>query len=171
MRPIELHGLIPDMPLCIDGTGKHGEWVAEPDRKLWLDEGSGMMCLIDRNGHGALCGYVGVSRKHPRYELSVDQMYDHQYAEGDQLNPHGGLNFAGTRDQYENDLWWFGFSCHHLGDLAPKTWSVYKKLGLSEGLTDSFFGEYRNLAYVERECRCLARRLNRIGRPLRYEEP
>lgn len=48
----------------IDRTGwAPGPWDSEPDRIEWRSEG--IPCLIVRNRMGALCGYAGVSPRHP----------------------------------------------------------------------------------------------------------
>lgn len=38
-----------------------GPWTAEPDKRQWRDEATGLPCLIVRGPHGAFCGYVGVA--------------------------------------------------------------------------------------------------------------
>lgn len=45
-----------------------GPWVSEPDKVQWLDEASGLPCLIVRGPMGALCGYVGVPEGHPFFK-------------------------------------------------------------------------------------------------------
>lgn len=58
----------------------------------------------------------------------------------------------------ENDcVWWFGFDCAHLGDLAP-TILQYRREALR------IFGDdvYRNVAYVAQECQHLAQQLNDV---------
>lgn len=44
-----------------------GPWQDEPDKIQYVDEATGLPCLIVRNGKeiGALCGYVGVLPGHP----------------------------------------------------------------------------------------------------------
>lgn len=44
-----------------------GPWHDEPDKIQWVDEETGLDCLIVRNHGGALCGYVGVPDGHPAY--------------------------------------------------------------------------------------------------------
>lgn len=46
-----------------------GEWNDEPDKIQFEDPKTGMPCLIVRNGAGALCGYVGVSKGHPLFGI------------------------------------------------------------------------------------------------------
>lgn len=49
-----------------------GPWQHEPDRLQWVDESTGLTCLILRGPVGALCGYVGVPDTHPAYEICYD---------------------------------------------------------------------------------------------------
>lgn len=45
-----------------------GPWDSEPDKKQWMDEETGLPCLIVRNPFmGNLCGYVGVPEGHPDF--------------------------------------------------------------------------------------------------------
>lgn len=54
-------------------TWERGEWDNEPDKKQWLDEETGLPCLIVRGCiTGALCGYVGVPKGHPAYRYHYD---------------------------------------------------------------------------------------------------
>lgn len=54
-----------------------GPWDAEPDKRQWQDEATGLPCLIVRVDHsGHLCGYVGVPPKHPLYEVSYSEPSD-----------------------------------------------------------------------------------------------
>lgn len=44
-----------------------GRWNDEPDKKQWLDEVTGLPCLIVRGPMGSWCGYVGIEPSHPLY--------------------------------------------------------------------------------------------------------
>jgi hypothetical protein len=46
-----------------------GIWQEEPDYQHWIDEETGLDCLIVRNSGGALCGYVGIPQSHPFYSF------------------------------------------------------------------------------------------------------
>jgi hypothetical protein len=104
-----------------------GPWQNEPDKKQWVDEETGLPCLIVRNGHGALCGYVGVPNGHPWYGVS----YDDVRVEGDEWpEVHGGLTFSDKCQEggkichkvepgEPDDVWWLGFDCAHSGDMWP----------------------------------------------------
>lgn len=50
-----------------------GPWQSEPDKRQWVDEETGLPCLIVRNPGGALCGYVGVSKGHPMFEKEYNE--------------------------------------------------------------------------------------------------
>lgn len=129
----------------------YGAWVGEPDKAQWVDETSGLDCLIVRGPMGALCGYVGVPDSHPSFER-----------EDVNASCHGGLTFSGPCQGHEGDpfgichipedgrtdkIWWLGFDCSHYGDFTPR----YPSDGI-----------YRNLAYVQKECADLAGQLELI---------
>lgn len=69
---------------------ERGPWDSEPDKKQWLDQATGLPCLIVRNPMGALCGYVGVTKNHPAFGKSYGD--DDACVEG--LEVHGGITFA-----------------------------------------------------------------------------
>lgn len=50
-----------------------GPWDAEPDKVQWIDEETGLDCLIVRNRLGALCGYVGVGPDHPYHGIEYNE--------------------------------------------------------------------------------------------------
>lgn len=52
-----------------------GDWKNEPDKKQYQDTETGYPCLIVRNHHGALCGYVGVNDKHPLYGVEYSDTH------------------------------------------------------------------------------------------------
>jgi hypothetical protein len=51
-------------------------------------------------------------------------------------------------------VWWLGFDCAHAGDYTP---SYGRDLGMPTGWGGVV--EYRNIAYVEQECRSLAKQI------------
>lgn len=135
---------------------KRGEWDDEPDKAQWQDEETGLPCLIVRGGGGALCGYVGVSEGHPAYKQDYG---------GVDVEVHGGLTFsdmcADTDDESRHichvpgpgepdHVWWLGFDCAHLCDIAP----AYDKEGRY-----GWDSQYRSIGYVRREVARLARQL------------
>ena len=136
-----------------------GPWLDEPDKQQWIDKETKLPCLILRNPLGLICGYVGVDKKHPLYKKSYDDT---------SFDAHGGLTYSDKYQEGEqektichipeenetDDRWWFGFDCAHSGDLYPQMSHSYH----------SFFKEdkYRDLKYVENECKYLARQLNEL---------
>ena len=132
---------------------KPGPWDDEPDKVQWVDEATGLDCLVVRNRIGALCGYVGLPPEHPWHGMDYDAV---------DARIHGGLTFAAACDERPGDgpkichvpaperpadVWWLGFDCAHYGDFTP---------GLGwhgEGET------YRDLGYVRAECASLAGQL------------
>lgn len=139
-----------------------GEWQNEPDKKQWIDQETGLPCLIVRGPSGALCGYVGVDELHPHFE--------NEYSDVD-VEVHGGLTFAGfcakTDDPSkhichmvepgENDrVYWFGFDCAHAWDLSPSM-NQYDFHRAREEET------YRNIHYVEQEVASLAKQLKALS--------
>jgi hypothetical protein len=139
-----------------------GPWQDEPDKVQWIDEASGLDCLIVRNGSGALCGYVGVPPGHPWHGQDYDDV---------PADAHGGLTYANRcqEDQEHgichipepgrpDDVWWLGFDCAHFGDLVPGVDATVRKLGLRERE-----GIYRDLAYVQAQVVSLARQAVTAG--------
>lgn len=142
-----------------------GPWQDEPDKVQWIDEATGLDCLIVRQGAGALCGYVGVPPDHPWHGV------DYGYHDGDpngQVEVHGGLTFADRCHESDDpstgichipaegrpaDVWWFGFDCAHAFDLAPR----YAQYSV---LPD---GTYRDMAYVKAEVASLARQIAAVS--------
>jgi len=130
-------------------TWTDGPWKDEIDKRQWSDEETGLPCLIVRNSMGALCGYVGVQPGHPVYEQRYTSVQDVQV--------HGGLTFSGRSNCCErsivvepgesDDVWWLGFDCSHLGDITPMRLSCYSD------------EHYRDIDYVARECRSMAKQL------------
>lgn len=106
---------------------------------------------------GHWCGYVVVPEGHPAHDKGYDEV-------DDSIDVHGGLTFAdrcqeGPIDQTvchlpapgePDHLWWLGFDCAHYGDLMPAARS-YLDVGR--------YGVYRDLSFVQEECRRLAKQL------------
>ncbi len=141
-----------------------GEWDDEPDKAVWVDEATGLDCMIHRNRMGALCGYVGVPDGHP--------WYGHDFAEHDELCVHGHLTYSApcspTSDPAHgichvpapgrpHDVWWLGFDCCHAGDLAPST-LLLGPLPFAPVPPD----QYRNFAYVRAQVEHLAQQVATI---------
>lgn len=143
-----------------------GPWNAEPDKKQFTDEATGLPCLIVRARHGALCGYVGVAEGHPYYRKDYSQLPDSD--DGQYISVHGGLTFANHCSHSSDEsrgichlpepgepdsVWWLGFDCAHSGDQCP-AYDREPILG---------YEVYRTLQYVEAECASLARQLAAVS--------
>lgn len=157
-----------------------GPWDDEPDKIQWIDETTGLDCLIVRNGSGALCGYVGVPPEHPWHGLDYsghldvpcedrergECWWEDGHSPESTLKVHGGLTYSDTCQPSDDEsrgvchvpdpgrpenVWWFGFDCAHAWDLSPAYAGRYARI-----LEDE---TYKPVAYVEQECASLARQL------------
>lgn len=132
-----------------------GPWTEEPDKAQWVDDTTGLDCLIVRNPMGALCGYVGVPPGHPWHGQDYDDVH---------ASVHGGLTFSNSCQEGAEDgpgvchipepgrpadVWWLGFDCGHGGDY----WPALAAAGLVPPLWD---GTYRTFDYVRAEVTRLA---------------
>ncbi|MFW6056647.1 MAG: hypothetical protein ACOC9B_05000 [Chloroflexota bacterium] len=148
--------------------GPRGPWDGEPDKAQWVDEATGLDCLIVRNHSGALCGYVGVPKGHPLYGMD----YDEVHAAIPSLGVHGGLTFASTCDEdapegygichiplpgRPADVWWLGFDTAHAFDYIPLVAHRMKAVISDPKLREHIDGgTYCPFDYVKRECEMLA---------------
>lgn len=122
----------------------------EPDKAHWVDEKTGLQCLIVRNILGALCGYVGVPPGHTLYG-------EEKGPEIEALDVHGGITYVGESSGdiwsplADGDTWWIGFHCAHGRDGIPEIMEEMDKRGLS--------APYRDIEYVRGEVTRLARQV------------
>lgn len=143
-----------------------GEWDNEPDKVQWIDEATGLDCLIHRGPSGALCGYVGLPPGHKFHGVDYSDVYHYDEDSCSSFpEVHGGLTFADSCAENVRpdgggichipepgrpaDVWWLGFDCAHSGDFCPKY----------DDESDSAWGTYRPISYVKREVESLARQL------------
>ena len=159
-----------------------GPWDDEPDKAQWVDDATGLDCLIVRGPMGALCGYVGVPSTHPMYDIEYgscatkeceDTWCSHSPIQ--RLEVHGGLTFSARCHESDKgeaygichvpgegrptDVWWFGFDCAHAWDIAPgMVWSN-RMIGFPDREPDE---TYRDFAYVTDEVTKLAEQLAAI---------
>jgi len=146
-----------------------GEWDDEPDKIQYQDEQTGLPCLIVRNPLGALCGYVGVDKKHP--------FYGKHYNDVD-VSVHWGLTFSDSCGTWKDDgqgichipdknephhVWWLGFDCLHSGDTSP---GMMVSLRLISMPIIRDFEEYRNINFVKEQISLLAKQIKQAGRSL-----
>lgn len=143
---------------------QEGPWQNEPDKKQWLDEATGYPCLIVRQIElGHLCGYVGVPPGHPWFEK--------EYVDA---NVHGGLTFARhcgnlicheVEEGEEDNVWWLGYDAAHGYDRTMLTdlhTECFKDLPSFPHKYDT----YRDFAYMEEECRSLAKQAKEAEKDL-----
>lgn len=143
-----------------------GEWQEEPDKAQWTDPATGLPCLAVRHPHGGhWCGYVGVPPTHPLHGKD----YNEVYVLAPDVRPHGGLTFSDkcsgeelgvchiVGPGEEENVWWLGFDCAHLGDLRPGD-KAYERLFPRSPYDRS----YRALSYVKQECAEMAATLAKV---------
>jgi len=113
------------------------EWEKEPNFLEWYS--GDVHCMIKRSPHlGHLCGYVGVDKLHPLYDVHYDD-----------LEVHGGITYHGKNiEGMKETMFYFGFDCAHYGDLSP-----YMGISLNQNAT------YKNIDYVKKEVKHLANQL------------
>jgi hypothetical protein len=74
---------------------------------------------------------------------------------------HGSVTFTDFWEDQDNGLWYFGFDTGHCDDYQPGLIaSTEKALGYTSPLRQ--YGTYRDLAYVQAECRSLAKQLKEL---------
>ena len=89
------------------------------------------------------------------------------------LRVHGGLTFSGECQERANEcegichkpspgesdeIWWYGFDCNHYRDFAPAMAATLKEAKLEPWDNED---QYRDLSYVTRQVRKLARQLKK----------
>ena len=134
---------------------------------------------------GALCGYVGLPRRHPAHGKDFADL---------DIAVHGGLTYSAACDHPRgichtpapgdpDDLWWLGFDCGHAFDLSPGLRAVIdihvspKVRSRLAAARSAFMGKwevYRDLVYVRaeveklaRQCLLIAERARLQGGPMR----
>ena len=163
----------------IDKTGwGDGPWNEEPDKIQWIDEATGLDCLIVRNRLGALCGYVGVPPEHPWHGIGYSTPLsgdadDYEHRPDYLTDVHGGLTYADRCQEdapaesgichvplpgRHPDAWWFGFDCAHSCDVVPGIEAREREMGFGPRVRMPYEA-YRTVAYVKAECAKLAAQL------------
>lgn len=133
---------------------QEGPWQSEPDKKQWLDKATGYPCLIVRQiKMGHLCGYVGVPSGHPWFGQQPEVSVHGRVNYGDKCSGH----ICHECEEGEDDnIWWVGFDAMHgddrtmLTDLHAEAFKYIKSFPY-------VWGTYRDFAYMENECRSLAK--------------
>ena len=159
---------------------EEGPWSDEADKIAWVDEETGLGCIILRQENGTLSGYVGVGNDHPLFGFESDavpvdisttvhgsitygkECEVNRFAQEEFGEPrterytvcHVRMTVQTTKDEFEHqDLWWLGFDTDHPGDLVPTPgWKNKTKKS----------DVYRDQAYVYAQCIALARRLKSL---------
>jgi len=161
----------------IDKTGwGDGPWSDEPDKRQWVDETTGLDCLIVRNVAGALCGYVGVGPDHPWHGVDYGDCTAGcgepwcGHSPDSLVDVHGGLTYsAGCQEHVDpakgichvpepgrpDDVFWYGFDCAHAGDVLPTLADVMR-------FPDSY-DVYRDFDYVTWQVELLAVQLEGVA--------
>ncbi len=154
-----------------------GPWKWEPDKIQWVDDATGLDCLMHRQPNsGHWCGYVGVSEGHPYFGIGYSDCTKTPPCEesycghSPDVDVHGGLTYAefcqDTDDESRgichvplpgrpHKVWWLGFDCWHSGDLAPND--------RNDAPSSWRSGTYKTRRYVENECTSLARQIGAVG--------
>lgn len=106
---------------------------------------------------GNLNGYVGVPEGHCCYEKGYDDL---------DITCHGGLTYGGyllgtTLNEGGYPFYYFGFDCAHAGDFMP-----YMKMGLFK----DYPTVYRDMEYVTKECKSIARQLYEMEKRVKKNE-
>lgn len=152
----------------------------EPNFKVFTAHG--LKCLVLRQKKmGHLCGYVQIPRGTPlwkelkkkgkRYTLPGTTHsfrkpgYDRKLLRG--LYCHGGLTFSGPMHFYRARRGlWVGFDCAHFTDIVPGLIEQLTALGMD--VTHHFeSGTYKDLAFVEEQCRSLAKQISEVNHYVR----
>ena len=140
-------------------TVVRGAWDTEPhDWGSWVDDETGLVCLIRRNYSGVWCGYVIVPPGHPifaRSPASDDDVYHDDLTTGCPvwLDVHGGVTFDGRLECKAAGVRGHavGFDCAHSRDVVPLYAGDYYFGGAS--------GEYRTADFAVEQVTSLAKQI------------
>lgn len=128
-------------------------WLTEPNEVKWVDQATGLICLILRAGEmGHLCGYVRIPRHHTLY-LKSRRIKAEQH-----IQVHGGITFTGEMRRQgggKRPGRWIGFDCAHAWDLVP---GLLRHRGISAE------NAYRDIAYVTNQVERMARQVKSMAK-------
>jgi hypothetical protein len=128
-----------------------GPWVDEPDRVAFeSDDGFGR--LIRRTDMGTLCGYLILPDEHE---------WSGRHKELIPVETHGGLTFAEPVSHLQGECdrdrrFAMGFDTTHFFDVWPMMARRYPEIFKSDGVSDLFTPQYRDLEYVKAAIEALA---------------
>jgi|SRR5205809_80872 len=134
-----------------------GPWQEEPDKFNWIDETTGLDCMIVRNIElGNLCGYVGVPLNSKLANIDYNDL---------DIDIHGGLTYSNKCQglichDSTKEVYWFGFDCAHYNDLIPKflEYTTHNKSYFSLFNNST----YRDFNYVKTQVIYLAQQLKAL---------
>lgn len=149
-------------------------------------------CVTIFGDLGHRCGYVGIPNGHPLYgkdchdETSIlfseiegnpigkrgilSIMMNECSDSADKVrldmlfDVHGSITYAGQGHPIDNDLWWLGFDCGHIGDRRDldkvlEIWGSDPHIRQSIAIEKKYLYDedcpIRDLDYVQQECRNL----------------
>lgn len=124
--------------------------VSHPDHVLSEGSHLGFEWVTVHNGLGYRCGYIRLPKGHPWHGKSYDDV---------PAEVHGGLTFA-QKDVScdkggEDDAWWIGFDCAHLGDAQDPSLPAEHLLVAYRMTHGTEPDTIKTTAYVEKECHSL----------------
>lgn len=155
-----------------------GPWDDEPDRIEWVDEETGLPCLMKRNHAGTWCGYAAVNPGHPLHGIGYEDLVFSDDPSAD-IEVHGGLTYSGFCEGEichvpapgePDDVFWYGFDCNHIYDVSPAILAPERRAmtAIADSMMAAMVGErsshptdmgYRDVAYVREQVTSLARQL------------
>jgi hypothetical protein len=146
----------------VDRTGwREGPWDQEEDIRKWSH--AGFPCAMVRNQLGNWCGYAGVYKTHPCFELEADRVA---------VDIHGGLTYFGyggrllcLLNEQPGAVWFLGFDCGHVDDYVPgMDTPMFREIGVTLMSRQYEAGEvfYRTQEYVAGQVNYLADQLREI---------
>jgi len=163
-----------------------GPWNAEADKVGWIDEATGIRCIILRQKNGTLSGYVAVEPAHPLFGYEKDALPI------DLANSvHGGVNYSRTCEENNHSQVRFNprterYTVCHVA-VTRTVWDTKTVQDTADEFPEEdawWFGfntdhrydlipmhgrrqeqgaVYRDQAYVYAECIALAKKLRAIG--------
>lgn len=81
-----------------------GPWRDEPDKVIWVDEATGLDCMIVRNKMGTWCGYAGVGVQHPWHGVTYGGcLSKHTPLTLEQRQTEAQEAFDATKEAYTKD--------------------------------------------------------------------
>ena len=164
-------------------------WESEPNYADWIDSDTGFNCVIVREEHDALCGFVCIDRSHPFYGRRSDgkpgkhtPMAKNEKAAQEAffaIVVHGGITYgepfliSSNASVVNIASWWLGFNCSHIGDYVPSYLEMIDIVPPDDELTAEDIEEirqsilqdttpesaYKTFSFVETQCRQLAKQL------------